>query len=95
MTEQDPSPDIPPSGFIDVSAELTERAQQGDLYWDHEDEEWLPIPRTQLGMYLASFCRVVRKPATIAIDCKFAKACEHPPAKAAFIKRIRRTRGPV
>lgn len=93
MTQLDELYDSPPSGYVEVSSELTERTQSGDLYWDHGDEEWLPIPRTQLGMYLASFCRVARKSVEIAVDCKYSVTCKPPQTPTQFIKRIRRTRG--
>lgn len=75
---------LPPGDYQEISAEVNERIQQGDIYWDHDDEEWLPIPRQQHGMYVASFCRVARKPARVAVDCN-----PKPP-----VKRIRRTRVP-
>ena len=91
MPQLDEVDDCPPSGYVEISEELTDRAQSGDLYWDHGDEEWLPIPRNQLGLYIASFCRVARKPLAVAIDCKVVVTCSPPPTPT--IKRIRRTRG--
>lgn len=91
MPQLDEEYDSLPSGYVEISEEITECAQSGDLYWDHGDEEWLPIPRNQLGMYIASFCRVARKPLAVAIDCKVAIVCT--PPQNPTVKRIRRTRG--
>lgn len=86
---------LPPDDYHEISSEVNERIQQGDIYWDHDDEEWLPIPRQQHGMYVASFCRVARKMKPVAVDCKsnseLQKAFDALPPKPA-VKRIRRTR---
>lgn len=92
MTMLDDLASLPPEGYLEISSELNERTQQGDVYWDHDDEEWLPIPRLQLDMYVASFCRVARKQKDVAIDCKVSRALlDRQPGP--FVKRIRRTRG--
>lgn len=93
MTMLDDLSSLPPEGYLEISSEINERTQLGDLYWDHDDEEWLPIPRMQLDMYVASFCRVARKQQHVAIGCKVSRTLIDR-QQTPFVKRILRTRGP-
>ena len=93
MTMLDDLSSLPPEGYLEISSEVNERTQLGDVYWDHDDEEWLPIPRMQLDMYVASFCRVARKQQDVAVNCKVSKSLLQSP-QAPAVKRILRTRRP-
>lgn len=52
----------PPEGYEELThAEVNEKVQAGDLYWDSEDGEWYTATRAEIGKYTSSYLGVARR----------------------------------
>lgn len=79
-----------PAGYellevLGIEDDVNEKVQAGDIYWDDEDWEWLPVPRSRVGSYLRYFTPggVARK-LTAEVNSK--------PVTPVTVKRLKRSR---